>query len=780
MEIADNLQASGPARERCGRVRQGFSLSPLIQTLSCLSHFHYDLTSSYRTSERQSRSVCQPPRWLPYYSSSIGENQSQAMSDRPQSARVRQHEGIPESQKKALRAWYRAQEIRPTHAASVAWFERTYGRRLPQSSVSLILSPRYEYLDIGPATGALRQRPSQWPILEARLTEWLKSARESGLSPTGEAICQKGREIWSQIEEYADRPPPAFSQGWLSKFRKRFEASLTRGQQDGVLPVAPRNQRKELQALRLLSGEFKEENVYNLDETGLLWRKAPFDTLHSPPNELKKDRARICLMVCSNSTGSDRIPLWVVGHKEMPEALRGVNLKAMDCQWRHNQQAWVDVQIMSEWLTMFYEHVGLRRVILLLDNKPAHQAATETTPPPGNVHIQFFPEHSPDTHQPLRLGVTQHLKYHYRKQWLGYMVASFESGQNPMEMISLYHSLCWITRNWRHDVANATIYKAFRKSPLIQPQADYLTAPKLPDMTELYDKAIRFNRSGISTKPLEEWLNPVEEGFAEQFDEALLRDPNLDTSILDESVNPLPPYELIPAAADAIAGIQTAIRYMLNQPSTTANDILYLETMEKILDRKVRNQFHQRQHQSPTQPTTQHTAQQPVQPSAPPLAQSSGQISAPPFAPRATIPPTQPYHQPYRPPVRPATQAPQPPGQRPLPQLAQQTTQPPLQTPTQQPVRAPQIYRHYQNDTSVQSPTVGLTQSPISALRPSRANLLPANQVPIHIESDNESGESTPGMLSGFAPFNPPRAPSEEGSYQPSEDGQYSDEDMGM
>lgn len=88
------------------------------------------------------------------------------------------------------------------------------------------------------------------------------------------------------------------------------------------------------------------------------------------------------------------------------------------------------------------------------------------------------------------------------------MVARFESGQGPMEMISLYHSLCWITR---HDVANATIYKAFRKSPLIQPQTDYLTTPKVPDMTELYDKAIRSNQNGVSTKGLEGWPNPLEE-----------------------------------------------------------------------------------------------------------------------------------------------------------------------------------------------------------------------------------------------------------------------------
>jgi hypothetical protein len=707
-------------------------------------------------------------------------------SEIPQSARA-SRAGIPEGQKQALRAWARSQESRPTHAASVDWFEQTYGRRLPQSSVSVILSSKYEYLDTGPATGAFRQQPPQWPILEERLFVWLKRARETGELSTGDAICDKAREIWPQITEYTNRNPPAFSHGWLAKFRKRFEAYQARGQQDGIVAAPPKNQRKELQALRTLCGEFNEENVYNVDETGLLWRKAPFDTLHCPPNELKRDRAHVCLMICTNATGSDRIPLWVIGHKEMPEALRGVNLKAMNCEWRHNRQAWVDVQIMSEWLTMFYEHVGSRRVILLLDNKHAHQAAVETTPPPGNVHVQLFPENTTDKHQPLRLGITQQLKYHYRKQWLGYMATTFQSGQNPAEMIGLYHTLCWITRNWRHDVVNATIYKAFRKTHLVEPQADYLTAPKLPDMTELYEKVIRYNQSGISAKSLEAWLNSSEEEFVGTMDETLRRTPHLDTSTLDESVNPLPPYELIPAAADAITGLQTAIRYMLNQSTTTANDILYLETMEKILDRKVRNEFLQQQNQTPTQagpqPLTQTTASISALSSAP----MSAQPSTHPFAQHSSASPAQPFaqshSQPHRPPARTATQPHLPPGQQPS-LFATSTAQPSMQTPTQHLGRPSFLQYQYPNQVSTQSSTSVSTQSqsPVTDLVPasrgSRVGIWLAGMAPNHIPSGSSPAASTPAPGTGPSIFQP-RAPSEGGSYQPSED-EGSDDEMEM
>jgi hypothetical protein len=128
-----------------------------------------------------------------------------------------------------------------------------------------------------------------------------------------------------------------------------------------------------------------------MDETGLFWRKPPFGV--SPAQDLlttKRENSRVCFMLCTNSTGSDRLPLWVIGHTHTPEALRRVNLKAMDIHWRYHRQAWLTQSIMQEWLLFFYNHVGDRRVLLLLDSHPDHQAAVEATPPPPNVQMCMF------------------------------------------------------------------------------------------------------------------------------------------------------------------------------------------------------------------------------------------------------------------------------------------------------------------------------------------------------------------------------------------------------
>lgn len=560
--------------------------------------------------------------------------------------------GISEIQKKALRAWYFSQEPRPTHAACIDWFQGAYNRRLNQSTVSIILSRRYEHLDHGPASNGHRLHPPQWPLLEQALSEWLEQKQERGEHATGDEICAKAREVWMSIPEYQDREPPQFSAGWLQKFRKRHTTRLSTGN-DGVLPAAPLNARREFNGLRTICGEFQDDDVYSMDETGLLWRRAPFDVLS--PNEapaiLNKDRARVCLVLCTNSSGSDRVPLWVIGHKETPESLRGVNLYALNVKWRHNQKGWMDVHIMSEWLLSFYERVGTRRVLLLLDNFHAHQAAIESTPPPANVHIQLFPAYNTTVTQPLSLGIAQHVKYHYRKRYLAYIAAGFDTGQSPIRTMSLYHMFCWLTRNWRSDLTNATIYKAFRRSTLIDSQLDYLSAPRLPDMTQLYNTVIQHNQSGRPPLSLEEFADPVAEDWDEQSNEAAWFLPNADASALDEAEVPIPSHELMPSAMAAITGVQTAIRYLLHQAPTTFKDIGDLERIERILNicamneqnaqsmRVAQNMHTPQQHPPPPPQTLQapQIHQAPQIPQAPQTMQAPQTPQAPYFQPAPAI-----------------------------------------------------------------------------------------------------------------------------------------------
>lgn len=63
-----------------------------------------------------------------------------------------------------------------------------------------------------------------------------------------------------------------------------------------------------MKSVRTLRGEYKEEDVYNMDETGLFRRGAPSSGLsgNSLPG-IKRDKTMITLVTCVNCTGTDRL-----------------------------------------------------------------------------------------------------------------------------------------------------------------------------------------------------------------------------------------------------------------------------------------------------------------------------------------------------------------------------------------------------------------------------------------------------------------------------------------
>lgn len=516
-------------------------------------------------------------------------------TESPPSNTPRARQGITEVQKKALRSWFSSQQPRPSHAACMAWFKSVYSRGINQSTVSLILSRRYEYLDSGPASANQRQYTPQWVILERALSDWLQHAQSLGESPTSEVIVQRAREIFREIPEYEGQATPQFSPGWLSKFRKRHNIRVGNVPDENAVATAQQS-RRDLRSLRAVCGEFQQEDIYNVSETGLFWRRLPYNPFRGPqghPPSETMAKSRVCLILCTNCTGFDRLPVWMIGHKAMPRALERLNLEAMQVAWRHDKQAWNSTQIMQEWLQAFYNHVQDRRVLLILAGTEAHQTALENIPPPYNVHIQLI-SLTPVVQQPLDLGIISYLKLCYRNTLLGYIVAGVESGQNPISTMSLYNAVCWITRNWRQDLTHATIYKSFRRSTLLEPHIESFYAPRPPDLTPLYNKVTAYNDSGNPSISLEDYQDSNEESLPPSSFSTLATNVDNTTPVDPDEAEVITPSEnLVPSPLEAINAIQTVTRYMQHQKVSSAHDITDLERFERFFNRIIVDQQRQ-------------------------------------------------------------------------------------------------------------------------------------------------------------------------------------------
>jgi hypothetical protein len=62
-----------------------------------------------------------------------------------------------------------------------------------------------------------------------------------------------------------------------------------------------------------------------MDETGLFWKMTPSRGLATCAQlGLKKEKARISLVLCANATGNDRLDVWIISKAKTPRALKNI------------------------------------------------------------------------------------------------------------------------------------------------------------------------------------------------------------------------------------------------------------------------------------------------------------------------------------------------------------------------------------------------------------------------------------------------------------------------
>jgi len=502
---------------------------------------------------------------------------------------------ISDIQRKALRDWAHNQPRRPTQKACIAWFYAEYNHRLSQSTVSDILSSQYQYLDSksNPST-SIRKGTGQWHDLENILYEWQHTLNLRGAYISSDILIEKARQIWNSLPQYQNQPPPAFSNGWLHQFKQRY--NIKQHTHHGEAGSVPEEAEEEMKAVRTIAGHYNEDDIYNVDETGLFWRMPPSQSLSSGNRPgIKRDKTRISIVCCVNASGTDRLPIWVIGKARTPRALRNINIPAIGAEWRWNQKAWMSQIIMREWLLAFYRHIGQRPVLLTMDNFAAHLAGLELAPPPPNIRICWLPKNSTSQYQPLDQGIIQNLKTYYRKQWLRYILYNYEHNQDPLHAVTLLDCIRWLVRAWNHDVLSTTIIACFYKSTLV---LNPVQLPiESPNLSPLYNQVQQTGRLS-NCMDITNFLNPVEESLetteseAELSSETLLE--HLITGALDtggvhnddeedDSPEPAP----LPKPSDALNAVRLLISYMEGQDVSRTSLLRPLERLERDLESEI-------------------------------------------------------------------------------------------------------------------------------------------------------------------------------------------------
>ena len=123
------------------------------------------------------------------------------------------------------------------------------------------------------------------------------------------------------------------SESWASKFAiaSGWRSKALHGEAGAVDIAAVES---EIQKIRELIKEYGEEYVYNMDETGLFFKLLPNRSYvkkeHSKTargTKHMKAKDRVTLYIATNATGTDKVPLGMIGKAKQPRCFRNQQQK---------------------------------------------------------------------------------------------------------------------------------------------------------------------------------------------------------------------------------------------------------------------------------------------------------------------------------------------------------------------------------------------------------------------------------------------------------------------
>lgn len=172
-------------------------------------------------------------------------------------------------------------------------------------------------------------------------------------------------------------------------------------------------------------------NVYNMDETGLFYKCLPNRCYVKEENvktargtKLMKAKDRLTLYVCTNASGSDMVPLSVIGKSKNPRCFR---IRSPKLPYYNQAKAWSDRRVFTLWFQYFLNYIRNRtsnKVLLLLDNCGPH--GNELVDPNGQVSVMFLPPNTTSVYQPMDAGIIATLKKKYRYRLLEKMFEVYD------------------------------------------------------------------------------------------------------------------------------------------------------------------------------------------------------------------------------------------------------------------------------------------------------------------------------------------------------------------
>lgn len=206
---------------------------------------------------------------------------------------------------------------------------------------------------------------------------------------------------------------------------------------------------------------YDEKNIFNSDETGLLFRTLPDKSLARKKSECKGGKMakeRLTVMLCWSMSGEKLKPM-VIGKARKPRCFKNIDIEKLPVVWRSNKKSWMTECTFLDWVKGVNRKMKRekRKILLFLDNVTSHSKDIPFSIGLGlglglDVTLNFFPASCTFKLQPLDLGIIRAFKDRYRKLMMSHLISNIEQCENVTELtkkISVLQAVNWISQSWK-------------------------------------------------------------------------------------------------------------------------------------------------------------------------------------------------------------------------------------------------------------------------------------------------------------------------------------------
>lgn len=292
-------------------------------------------------------------------------------------------------------------------------------------------------------TKITRSRSNIIEEMEKRLSIWVDDQTQRNMPLSQKIIMEKAKSIFHFIQNENGDESESFmaSRGWFDRFKKR--SNLHSIKITGEAASADHQAALEFPEILktvIEHGNYPLELIFNVDETGLFWKRMPSRTFISREEKcapgFKAAKDRLTLLLGCNATGSFKLKPMLVYHSQTPRAMKGISKSALPVIWEANKKAWVTTEIFQKWFLSYFCPSVKRfcqtenlepKALLLLDNAPGHPSNLDTLQTDIPVEVIFLPPNTTSLIQPMDQMVIANFKAYYLRHTFRQLIEKTDS-----------------------------------------------------------------------------------------------------------------------------------------------------------------------------------------------------------------------------------------------------------------------------------------------------------------------------------------------------------------